>query len=144
MKVLDNWECLDPDTGTDLAAEIREYHIPDFRRWKNHDAFERDFNKLLDALKAVDEPPAARIAIPNASQIDYTLGLERLREMVKGHAAQSEFATLEARLLGVLGEERLHGVSENTRGERSRVVHSLNQLVSGSELGASFTDLCRS
>ena len=59
---LEGWECIDPETGTDLAAEIREYFIPDFRRWKNHDSFEKAFAQLLEGLKAVDAPPAPRIA----------------------------------------------------------------------------------
>jgi hypothetical protein len=58
---LEDWECLDPETGTDLAAEIREYYVPDFRRWKNHDSFEKAFAQLLEGLKAVDAPPAPRI-----------------------------------------------------------------------------------
>jgi hypothetical protein len=58
---LEEWECLDPETGTDLAAEIREYYVPDFRDWKNHDSFEKAFAQLLEGLKAVDAPPAPRI-----------------------------------------------------------------------------------
>jgi hypothetical protein len=58
---LEDWECLDPETGTDLAAEIREYYVPDFRDWKNHDSFEKAFAQLLAGLKAVDAPPAPRI-----------------------------------------------------------------------------------
>ncbi|MFN8503745.1 toll/interleukin-1 receptor domain-containing protein [Kouleothrix sp.] len=59
-RALDTWECLDPETGADLAAEIREYFIPDFRRWKEHDAFEHSFAQLLAGLKAVSAPPAPR------------------------------------------------------------------------------------
>jgi len=58
---LEAWECLDPETGTDLAAEIREHYVPDFRDWKNHDSFEKAFAQLLEGLKAVDAPPAPRI-----------------------------------------------------------------------------------
>jgi len=58
---LEDWECLDPETGMDLAAEIREYYVPDFRDWKNHDSFEKAFAQLLGGLKAVDAPPAPRI-----------------------------------------------------------------------------------
>jgi uncharacterized protein YjbI with pentapeptide repeats len=58
---LKDWECIDPETGTDLAAEIREYYIPDFRNWKNHDSFEKAFAQLLEGLKAVDATPAPRI-----------------------------------------------------------------------------------
>jgi hypothetical protein len=46
------WRCLDPDTGVDVAREIREYHIPDFSHWKDQDLFEAEFNRLLDGLKA--------------------------------------------------------------------------------------------
>ncbi len=46
------WECFDPDSGKDLAVELREYYMPDFSNWKDHDAFEAAFDKLLRDLKA--------------------------------------------------------------------------------------------
>ena len=46
------WNCFDADTGKDLAVELREYHIPDFSNWKNHDAFESAFADLLRDLRA--------------------------------------------------------------------------------------------
>jgi uncharacterized protein YjbI with pentapeptide repeats len=46
------WECFDADSGKDLAVEVREYYIPDFSNWKNHDDFEREFNHLYESLKA--------------------------------------------------------------------------------------------
>jgi hypothetical protein len=143
-KELEDWECIDPTTGTDLAAEIREYYVPDFRDWKNHDSFEKAFTQLLEGLKAVDAPPAPRLVTPNTQPppIDYEQGLVRLRGMIIGHSSQLEFATLEARLLGILHEEQLHGSSENTRVLKSQVIHSFNQLVISSGLGASFTNLC--
>jgi len=49
---LRNWTCFDADTGKDLAVEVREYFIPDFSDWKNHDAFEKAFAKLQADLKA--------------------------------------------------------------------------------------------
>lgn len=48
---LKKWECLDSDTGEDLAEEVRKYHIPDFSNWKNHDAFERAFARLEKNLR---------------------------------------------------------------------------------------------
>lgn len=51
------WECLDHDTGEDLAEEVRKYHILDFSNWKNHDAFETAFTKLHVDLKASTNPP---------------------------------------------------------------------------------------
>jgi uncharacterized protein YjbI with pentapeptide repeats len=71
MKALDSWECIDPETGQDIAAEVREYHIPDFSRWKqDHDAFEKAFVRLLRDLQAKDERPVpapVRVATPGAS-----------------------------------------------------------------------------
>lgn len=46
------WTCFDADTGKDLAVEVREYSIPDFSNWKDHDAFESGFDRLLRDLKA--------------------------------------------------------------------------------------------
>jgi hypothetical protein len=34
-----------------LAVEVRQYYIPDFSNWKNHDAFEAGFLKLQTALQ---------------------------------------------------------------------------------------------
>ena len=47
-----DWSCFDADTGKDLAVELREYHIPDFSNWKNHDPFESAFTDLLRDLRA--------------------------------------------------------------------------------------------
>jgi hypothetical protein len=49
---LRDWRCFDSDTGQDLAIEVREYHIPDFSDWKNHDKFEIAFARLLSDLKS--------------------------------------------------------------------------------------------
>ena len=57
MQTLENWECLDHETGHDLADVVRSYFIPDFSNWKDHNSFERAFTRFLDALKAADEPP---------------------------------------------------------------------------------------
>lgn len=48
---IQQWECFDADSGTDLAVELREYFIPDFSNWKDHDAFEAAFAGLLKDLK---------------------------------------------------------------------------------------------
>jgi hypothetical protein len=50
--VVQRWECFDGDSGTDLAIELREYYIPDFSNWKDHDSFEAEFGKLLRDLRA--------------------------------------------------------------------------------------------
>jgi hypothetical protein len=51
---IQKWECFDADSGKDLAIEVREYFIPDFSNWKDHDAFEAAFDRLLHDLKAND------------------------------------------------------------------------------------------
>lgn len=51
FETLRDWECLDADTGRDLAREIREYFIPDFTNWKNHDSYQNAFDRLLRDLK---------------------------------------------------------------------------------------------
>jgi len=48
------WECFDSESGKDLAIEVREYFIPDFSNWKNHDSFEIAFGKLLNDLQAAE------------------------------------------------------------------------------------------
>jgi uncharacterized protein YjbI with pentapeptide repeats len=52
FEAIRNWECFDADTGKDSTREIREYFIPDFSNWKNHDAYQEAFQRLLRDLKA--------------------------------------------------------------------------------------------
>jgi len=51
FKNLRDWECFDSDYGRDLAKEIREYHIPNFENWKDHDEYKVNFDKLVGSLK---------------------------------------------------------------------------------------------
>lgn len=50
--VVKEWECPDGDSGEDLAVEVRKYFIPDFTQWKDHDAFEEAYKRLLKDLRA--------------------------------------------------------------------------------------------
>jgi hypothetical protein len=52
------WRCFDADTGIDSAREVREYFIPDFSRWTNHDAYQKAFERLLRDLKKAGESTA--------------------------------------------------------------------------------------
>jgi hypothetical protein len=52
FKGIKNWELFYGDEGRDLAQEIREYFIPDFSNWKDHDSYKKAFDKLLKDLKA--------------------------------------------------------------------------------------------
>ena len=46
----------DADVGDYSVKRIREYFVPDFSNWKNHDAYQQSFEKLLKALKIIDSP----------------------------------------------------------------------------------------
>jgi hypothetical protein len=46
------WKLFDADAGIDSAREIREYFIPDFSRWKEHDSYRKAFDRLLRDLRA--------------------------------------------------------------------------------------------
>jgi len=59
FEALRDWTLIDGDTGKDLAREIREYFIPDFSNWKDHDSYRLAFDRLLDDLHGKAEPPAA-------------------------------------------------------------------------------------
>ena len=52
FETLRDWECFDADNSKDLAVELREYFIPDFSNWKDHDQFEAAFARLLKDLRA--------------------------------------------------------------------------------------------
>jgi hypothetical protein len=54
FETLRDWELFDADTGKDSAREIREYFIPDFSNWKNHDSYQEAFQRLISDLKASD------------------------------------------------------------------------------------------
>jgi|HubBroStandDraft_6_1064221.scaffolds.fasta_scaffold63259_2 hypothetical protein len=54
------WKCFDSDTGKDSAREIREYFIPDFSNWKDHDQYRVAFDRLVKGLKADEQPSASR------------------------------------------------------------------------------------
>ncbi len=52
FEALRDWKCFDADTGKDSAREIREYFVPDFRNWKDHDSYQEAFERLLRDLRA--------------------------------------------------------------------------------------------
>ena len=51
-ETLKDWEWFDADTVTDLAAEVRQYFIPDFSEWEDEGSYKRAFERLLRDLKA--------------------------------------------------------------------------------------------
>jgi uncharacterized protein YjbI with pentapeptide repeats len=52
------WKLFDADTGIDSAREMREYFIPDFSNWKDHDSYRKAFDRLLRDLKAETQDKA--------------------------------------------------------------------------------------
>jgi TIR domain len=46
------WKQFDADTGIDSAREVREYFIPDFSNWNEHDSYQTAFQRLVKDLKA--------------------------------------------------------------------------------------------
>jgi len=50
-EVVRKWEAFDADSGEDMGREVREYFIPDFTNWKDHDAYQKAFDRLLRDLK---------------------------------------------------------------------------------------------
>ena len=52
------WTTFDADSGKDMGREVREYFIPDFSNWKDHDAYKVAFDRLLRDLKAEGQQAA--------------------------------------------------------------------------------------
>jgi len=55
------WKCFDADAGKDSAREIREYYLPDFSTWKDHDSYRQAFERLVTDLKAEKRGPLAEL-----------------------------------------------------------------------------------
>ena len=52
FEAIKQWKLFDADIGIDSAKEIREYFIPDFSHWKDHDSYQTAFQRLVKDLKA--------------------------------------------------------------------------------------------
>jgi len=50
------WKLFNADIGDDSAAEIREYFIPDFSNWKDHDKYKKAFDQLIRDLPSQRAP----------------------------------------------------------------------------------------
>ncbi len=55
METIQDWECFDADSGKDLAVEVREFFLPDFSHWKDHDSYKKAFDRLLRDLQESTE-----------------------------------------------------------------------------------------
>ena len=56
------WKNFDADTGKDSAREVREYFIPDFSNWKDHDVYAKTFERLLRDMSEVTGEASAKTA----------------------------------------------------------------------------------
>jgi TIR domain/Pentapeptide repeats (8 copies) len=52
FEAIKQWKLFDADSGIDSAREIREYFIPDFSNWKDHDSYQKAFQRLVKDLKS--------------------------------------------------------------------------------------------
>jgi hypothetical protein len=59
IDVIRRWECVDADSGIDIARELRSYYIPDFSDWRNEEAFDTQLAKVVKALEG-SSPESAR------------------------------------------------------------------------------------
>jgi uncharacterized protein YjbI with pentapeptide repeats len=57
LEALRDWELIDPETGVDLAADVRGYFVPDFTEWDNRQRFEEQLVALLRDLRADTKMP---------------------------------------------------------------------------------------
>ena len=64
FETIKQWKNFDADTGKDSAREIREYFIPDFSDWKNHEAYRTAAERLLRDLKS-EQPASAGASAAN-------------------------------------------------------------------------------
>jgi hypothetical protein len=51
IETIKQWVCFDSDSGTDIARELRSYHIPDLSDWKNPVVFDKELSKITAALE---------------------------------------------------------------------------------------------
>ena len=52
MQEVKKWKLFDAERGIDSALEVREYFIPAFSNWKDHDSYRAAFGRLVGDLKA--------------------------------------------------------------------------------------------
>jgi hypothetical protein len=50
IEELKEWTCFDPDSGRDLAVEVREYYIPDFSQVESDEEFHTKIAELVRGL----------------------------------------------------------------------------------------------
>ena len=51
MEEVKKWKLFDANLGVDSAREVREYFIPDFSDWNDHDSYQTAFQQLVKDLK---------------------------------------------------------------------------------------------
>ncbi len=134
MDTLHDWECFDADIGKDLAVEVREYFIPDFTCWKDHDSFERAFARFLKDLQATETPPVPREEPPVSSAQDAEGPLSKqsqqqhLRELIEGKTRRLRHLEKREAVQGSATEPKDRIEIEDLRREISKLEATLRQM----------------
>jgi hypothetical protein len=79
FETIKTWKNFDADTGKDSGREIREYFIPDFSNWKDHDSYSTAFERLLRDLKS-EEPARQQKAVTTLRVYKFLSALKVLQE----------------------------------------------------------------
>lgn len=58
------WRQFDADLGEDIARRVRQFYIPNFSNWKDHDAYQVAFDRLHRDLRAEDQQSGPGVATP--------------------------------------------------------------------------------
>jgi tetratricopeptide (TPR) repeat protein/ActR/RegA family two-component response regulator len=124
------WECIDIETGKDLATEIREYFIPDFSDWKDHDSFEASFSRLLRDIKSSEVPITKLPLEEQEAWLLHTLETNPQQpsarfELAKIHQRQGKLDEAEADLLKLL---EMDASSLDVRTELAKIYQRQNRL----------------
>lgn len=126
-EALYDWECVDSE-GNDLAEEVRQYFIPDFTNWKDHDAFEVAFARLLRDLKLTEAAPTSALPKHNQQVALTSEHLDQQQQLLARHRG-TLVSYLERR--AILGKahatpEITHGISD-ARKEIARIKNFLRE-----------------
>ncbi len=68
MEEVKKWKLFDADRGIDSAREVREYFIPDFSRWKEHDSYQAELEGLVTGFESGELAGSCRLSIVRKSK----------------------------------------------------------------------------
>jgi hypothetical protein len=68
MDTINAWQCVDAESGVDLAAAVREYFIPDFSGWTDRADFSARVGALVESLRRKDLAAAEEVGEHNVGE----------------------------------------------------------------------------